>query len=389
MKNNKTTIYLWENNDNTQNAWGMFDYRKIFLKNSWDNNMDNYLQNLPFYYKDYNNLIDTFQINLEKINIDKLFSEIKNIEIASPFEFIKLEEYTHLIKNDFILIYFHNKMCNISLNNNFAIENNISEKVHTIISSFINNSSISLKHIYKTNMWLSYVQFDLSEEDYFPKIFNIFSGIDADKLIQQYEKSNENILILNWEPGTWKTMFIKYIIKKYKDSGRTVKILYCKDEDLVREDEFWIEILEEKYDYLILDDFDSGLENRKNSQESNKFITKLLSFSDWILKNNTKILITTNKELNDIDTALLRPGRCFDIIRFRKMNNNEAKKQWITIWKEEKDFQILFWNKEEISQAEFISKLKSLEEQIQDYILEEGISLKWEFLNIKSKKIWF
>ena len=40
---------------------------------------------------------------------------------------------------------------------------------------------------------------------------------------------------------------------------------------------------------------------------------------------NKKIIFSTNlPNLSDTDSALTRPGRCFDILEFRNLNRNES-----------------------------------------------------------------
>jgi len=73
---------------------------------------------------------------------------------------------------------------------------------------------------------------------------------------------------------------------------------------------------------LVLEDIDINLQSRRNG---NTFMTKLLSGSDGLIKNSKKIIMSTNlSNVNDIDEALLRPGRMFDLLRTRKLSYEEA-----------------------------------------------------------------
>ncbi len=102
------------------------------------------------------------------------------------------------------------------------------------------------------------------------------------------------------------------------------RIAYTKDLQAMSSDQFWIELHDDKPDLLILDDLDAEL------SRDGKFpvIDKLLTFSDGILVNSTKIIITTNRPIKDIDNALIRPGRCFDCIELNTLTRQQALSIW-------------------------------------------------------------
>ena len=76
--------------------------------------------------------------------------------------------------------------------------------------------------------------------------------------------------------------------------------------------------------------------------KKNAFLNQLLSFTDGVQKNKTKFIITTNQHFDDVDTALLRKGRLFDILEFRKLTNSEALKIWLEQELKEEEFNKLF-----------------------------------------------
>src|SRR5690606_2202324 len=51
----------------------------------------------------------------------------------------------------------------------------------------------------------------------------------------------------------------------------------------------------------------------------------LLNFTDGVVATTTKVIISTNlSSIDKIDEALLRPGRTYKILKFRKLSNAEA-----------------------------------------------------------------
>ena len=159
--------------------------------------------------------------------------------------------------------------------------------------------------------------------------------LDVDVMLQQFLNGDENILILASEKGTAKSKFASLILKKilngdvdYKGDSN-IYVASTKDNATLASDEFWSEC--KHYDFIILDDLDFLLGSRAESREDvykNQFLSNLLSFSDGVQKNKTKIIITTNQPYNDLDEALLRAGRLFAILAFRPLTWEEALEVW-------------------------------------------------------------
>ncbi len=154
------------------------------------------------------------------------------------------------------------------------------------------------------------------EKEYYP-----FINTDSmSAYVDSFLKSTENILILLGTPGTGKTTLIKHIIMHHK-----MDALVFYDDGMMQTDRILVEFLTKpKNDILILEDADILLEDR--SKGKNQVMTKLLNASDGIVNVvNKKIIITANvASRDDIDPALLRPGRCFDCIEFRPLTKTES-----------------------------------------------------------------
>ncbi len=179
----------------------------------------------------------------------------------------------------------------------------------------------------------------------------LYPEYDIEKLLEQFKLSKENILLLYGSPGTGKTSFIKYAFPSFDT------ILYTKDTKIVESAHFWESLHYTSNNALvILDDLDSSLAPR-DKKSSNAFMSNLLSFSDGVFRNNVKFIITTNMEVDTIDSALIRPGRLFDFLKLSALTNQQAKDFWVNIAKlPEQQFNKLFKDKETVTQAALISE---------------------------------
>lgn len=167
-------------------------------------------------------------------------------------------------------------------------------------SNGVEKKSINLDHKYKVY------------DEFFPWIKN---GIDD--YYNRFLKSDSTVLFLIGDPGVGKTSFLRELINRHN-----LKTALTYDEELMKEDALFINFLDNDYDLLIIEDADVVLRDRS---EGNKAMNKLLNASDGLVKINKKIIFTANiTDINEIDSALLRPGRCFDVLNFRKLSASEA-----------------------------------------------------------------
>ena len=143
---------------------------------------------------------------------------------------------------------------------------------------------------------------------------------NLDTYIENFHNSNNSILLLTGEPGTGKTSFIRHYITTYM-----LNSMVTYDESIMMRDEFYINFLtSSKKHILVVEDADVFLLSRDGGE--NKIMSKFLNVADGLVKGmNKKIIFSTNlTQLNQIDSAIIRPGRCFDVLEFRKLNLKEA-----------------------------------------------------------------
>lgn len=160
----------------------------------------------------------------------------------------------------------------------------------------------------------------LDEPQPTPDVFYPYVKGGLDAYFQQYMESSATVLLLRGEPGTGKTSFIRNLIWR---SNLDTMITY--EEQLYRTDEMFVSFMtNHKYDLLVMEDADQMLTSRED--DSNRIMAKFLNVADGLIRlPKKKIVISSNvMEERKIDSALLRPGRCFDRPFFRKLTGREA-----------------------------------------------------------------
>lgn len=137
--------------------------------------------------------------------------------------------------------------------------------------------------------------------------------------IDQYLNSQASVLILIGPPGTGKTTFIKNMIHR---SGGDAIVTY--DEKVMSDDSLFANFISGHSRFLIMEDADAFLKSRS---DGNTMMHRFLNVSDGLVSaEGKKLVFSTNlPSARDIDEALQRPGRCFDVVQFRALKRDEAQ----------------------------------------------------------------
>ncbi len=130
---------------------------------------------------------------------------------------------------------------------------------------------------------------------------------------------DQNLMLLHGEPGTGKSNLIRHLIKH---SDRNTIYIPPAMTASIASPSFIEFIMENKKSVLLIEDAEEILSKDRNSATNN-----LLGLTDGFLKDclDLKIIATFNKDINDIDMALRRPGRLFFEYKFDKLLKDEVQ----------------------------------------------------------------
>lgn len=136
----------------------------------------------------------------------------------------------------------------------------------------------------------------------------------------RFYDSNSNVIILQGSPGSGKSTFIKGLLNHRETNGHVVydPLIMETDTAFIK----WYNTSSSTF--LILEDADVLLKSR---ERGNDMMHRILNLADGIMSfPGKKIVFSTNlPNLKDLDAALTRVGRCFDVVNFDKLTKAQAQ----------------------------------------------------------------
>jgi SpoVK/Ycf46/Vps4 family AAA+-type ATPase len=142
--------------------------------------------------------------------------------------------------------------------------------------------------------------------------------------VSRYLDASETVLVLQGGPGTGKTRLVRAVLSALSArKEESARVLYTADKRALESDEIFVEFVTGSHDAFVIEDADHLLLARSNG---NHDLHRFLAIADGVVRaQGRKVIFTTNlANVNDIDDALLRPGRCFANVRTRNLRQEEA-----------------------------------------------------------------
>ena len=152
------------------------------------------------------------------------------------------------------------------------------------------------------------------------EMYPFLNGESLEDYYTRYMDSSANILLLIGPPGTGKTTFIRGLLASTNSSA-----IVSYDSQILEKDGFFARFIEGDESIMILEDSDAFLKSRS---EGNTMMHRFLNVGDGLVTTKgKKMIFSTNlPSIRDIDSALVRPGRCFDILTFDELSQDDAVK---------------------------------------------------------------
>lgn len=157
--------------------------------------------------------------------------------------------------------------------------------------------------------------------------------------IDDFLKSKSSILILIGQPGTGKSNFVREVI-----ATMNKKAFITYNEAVFRDDDAFAEFVSsDTAGIFVIEDADLLLKSRDTG---NELMAKFLNIGDGVIKlNGKKLIFTTNlPSTKDIDPAIMRAGRCYDVLNFRPLTLDEAnavcKDYILTLFTEDREYKL-------------------------------------------------
>ena len=152
------------------------------------------------------------------------------------------------------------------------------------------------------------------------EMYPFLNGKSLSAYYDEFMASSASILLLIGPPGTGKTTFIRGLLQHAQISA-----IVTYDTAILSKDYLFANFIEGDRNVMIVEDADNFLGARS---DGNDMMHKFLNVGDGLVTTkNKKMIFSTNlPSIRDVDPALIRPGRCFDILHFDLMNEEQASK---------------------------------------------------------------
>ena len=151
------------------------------------------------------------------------------------------------------------------------------------------------------------------------EMYSFLAGTTLHEYYDRFMASDASILLLIGPPGTGKTSFTRGLLQ-YKE----IDAIVTYDPAVLSKDHIFAQFIEGDSTVFVIEDADTLLRARS---DGNDMMSKFLNIGDGLVTTRgKKMIFSTNlPSINDVDPALVRPGRCFDILNFDSLEFDQVE----------------------------------------------------------------
>jgi hypothetical protein len=273
---------------------------------------------------DFNNTIEkedgsisTFKDDIAEQQSYKKFIESYDDEDIAVYRY---DEYPVIIlgKYESIIFYYDNSI--------------VSYTPLTTLPQYIVDNTVMYSEDDENNRFFSYVVYgqrgfnttDLPIKKYDIDLeTNYNDDLPHEAIVDWIKTGKSGICILNGQPGTGKTHYIRNLMWECPDTEFMILNASCFD--AINDSSFIEMILDNKNSVVVLEDCEDLLTDRMGN---NSRIGTLLNISEGILGDALKLrfICTFNASITKIDSAVIRKGRTHIKYEFKPLNYDKAQK---------------------------------------------------------------
>lgn len=278
-----------------------------------------------------NNFVDTLSKVIHKD--DYLVSDVLNSTSIYIKELVIKD--SHTLENLYISVHIHTNyeytsFCVECYSSCETLLNKVTDTINGILEPHsVNVDTTTINWYYLTKGSLDYAEIEDVLGETIHDSFYPWMNKSKDEFVNSYLQDKASVALYYGPPGSGKTTLIREIC-----SHAPGTVYYTNDSKVMESGNFFMNFLTDTDSrILVLEDIDIHLTSRESG---NSFMYQLLGTADGFIRNRKKkIIISSNIDnIDNVDKALLRDGRCWGHFRVGELTYKESKQVLIDLNKQ-------------------------------------------------------